>query len=171
MTTPRPAWMDDDALIAAVDMIGRAGARDLDIGHNGEDDSRLEDVRWHAYCTLRQPAATGVRVIEDGHPNPVAAVEALASRLLTGGTCTHCGGLIALSDEGAIALSGARMADGTTMTEARARSLPQCRYRREGKRWHRGCEGRYPRTPSGTVTVTGPTRRERREARRGGRRG
>jgi hypothetical protein len=170
VTAPPAPWMDDDALIASVDLVGRTGARDLEIGHNGdgEDGEAWNDVRWHAVCGY-----AGTRIIEDGHPNPVAAVEALARRLLTGGTCIHCRGLIALSDHGAVVHPGAVMADGSTMTVERARSLPQCRWHRQGARWVRGCEDTHPHRPSGTVTVTGPqpTRRERRAFRRGRRRG
>jgi hypothetical protein len=167
MTPPVP-WMDDDALVASVDLVGRTGARDLEIGHDGDDDSPMSAVRWHAVCSY-----SGARIIEDGHANPVAAVEALARRLLTGGLCTHCRGLIALSDAGTVVHPGATMADGSVMTVERARSLPQCRWSRQGKRWVRGCEDTHPHRPSGTVTVTGPqpTRRERRAFRRGRRRG
>lgn len=172
-TTPARPWMDDEALIASVDLIGRTGGRHLEIGHSGDEDSTMDEVTWHAWCNLRQVGAAGVRMIEDGHPDPVTAVEALAVRLLSGATCTHCKGLIALSAEGAVITPGTRMADGSTMTVARARSLRQCHWQRVGARWVRGCEGTYPVVPSGTVTVTGPTpnRAERRAFRRGGRRG
>lgn len=173
MTTPPAPWMDDEALIASVDLIGRTGGRELEIGHSGDEDSEMHEVTWHAWCTLRQPGAAGSRIIEDGHSDPIAAVEALARRLLTGATCSHCGGLVALSDFGAVISPGSLMADGSTMTAERARSLHQCRWRRRGDRWVRGCEGQHPRTPSGTVTVTGPApnRRERRALGRGRRRG
>lgn len=162
MTVP---WMDDDALIAGVDLIGRTGARNLEVGHNGDGDGdgARTDVRWHAVCSF-----SGTKVIEDGHPNPVAAVEALARSLMTGGVCTHCGGLIALSDRGAVIRAGSRLLDGTVMTEERARSMSQCRWTRQGERWVRGCEDRFPVTPSGTVTLQ-PSRRERRAQQRGSR--
>lgn len=173
MTTPPAPWMDDELLLASVDLIGRTGGRELEIGHSGDDDSTMAEVTWHAWCNLRQPGAAGVRIIEDGHPDPVTAVDALARRLLSGATCSHCRGLIALSSAGAVIAPGARMADGTTMTVERARALHQCHWRRDGARWVRGCEDVYPRTPAGTVTVDGPrpNRAERRAFRRGGRRG
>jgi hypothetical protein len=67
------------------------------------------------------------------------AAEGLAQRLLTGAKCTHCGGLIALSDGGAMAHPG-RMLDGSEWTEQQILAAGQCRYRRVGKRWTRGCD-------------------------------
>lgn len=155
-------WMDDDALVASVDLIGRTGARDLEIGHDGDgDEPAVSDVRWHAVCSY-----SGTKVIEDGHPDPVTAVEALARSLMTGGVCTHCQGLIALSDRGAVIRAGSRLLDGTVMTEERARAMSQCRWTRQGARWARGCEDRFPVTPSGTVRLS---RRDRRA--KGARRG
>ena len=62
---------------------------------------------------------------------------------------------------------GAGRTDGTTWTDedvAAVKSRPQCRYRREGKRWVRGCLDRFPERRSG------PNRAERRKGRRGRRR-
>lgn len=152
--------MDEDALVASVDVIGRTGARDLEFGHTGDDHSALADVTWWAVCSYQ-----GTRLMVEDHPNPVAALEALATRVLTGGMCTHCRGLIALSDDGAIAFDG-HLLDGSPMTRERAEAMPQCRWHREGKRWVRGCEDRFPLVPSGTVTA-GPNRAARRAKGRG----
>lgn len=125
--------LDEDALIASFDLIGRSGATAFEFGYLHED-VPTEQAGWWAKAQYR-----GTRVTEEDHRDPVAAIEALARRILSGGMCTHCGGLIALSDRGAVVHAGATMLDGSVMTEERARSLPQCRWRRLGRRWERGC--------------------------------
>lgn len=138
---------DEDALIAAVDLVGRAGATQFQFGYL-HDDVPIEDAGWYAHAQYR-----GARVIVENRADPVEAAEALARRLLTGGMCTHCGGLITLSDAGALVHLGATMADGTVLTATRARGMAQCRWRRVGNRWERGC---------GETPPAGPSRRERR---------
>ena len=153
--------LDDDAIIAAADLVGRTGARQLEIGYLHED-VPPDQAGWYAHAQYR-----GTRITAEDHPGPVEAVEALARRLLDGGLCTHCRGLIALSDAGAMVYPGAGRTDGTTWTDedvAGVKSRPQCRYRREGKRWVRGCLDRFPERRSG------PNRAERRKGRRGRRR-
>jgi len=149
--------MDDDALIAAADLVGRTGARGLEIGHL-HDDVPAEEAGWYAHAQFR-----GARITEEDHRGPTEAAEALARRLLTGSMCTHCHGLIALSDEGATVYPGSLRTDGSVWTAEeveKIRDRPQCRYRRMGNRWVRGCEGQTPR-PS-----TGPNRATRRARRR-----
>lgn len=153
--------LDDDAIIAAADLVGRAGARQLEIGYLHED-VPSDQAGWYAHAQYR-----GARITAEDHPGPVEAVEALARRLLTGAQCTHCRGLVALSDAGAMVYPGAARTDGSRWTDedvAAARARPQCRYRREGKLWVRGCLARFPERPSG------PNRAERRQGRRGRRR-
>lgn len=143
--------LDEDALNAALNLIGRTGARDLEIGYANDDAKDSRDGDWYAICSY-----TGVKVMEEHHPGPVQATDALARRLLTGAKCTHCGGLIALSDRGAYIAPGAVLLDGTRMDAAAYAAMPQCRWRRLGNRWERGCADRLPDRPPG------PTRRERR---------
>lgn len=137
-----PVQLDEDAMIAAFDMIGRTGARNVEFGYL-HDDVPVHLADWYAHAQYQ-----GSRIIVEHHVGPLEAVEALARRLLTGGRCTHCGGLVALSDTGAVAyvsdVPGATgsFVDGTTWTAAQARAAGQCRYRRVGNRWVRGCEGR-----------------------------
>jgi hypothetical protein len=126
--------LDEDAGIAAVDLVGRSGARQIEVGYL-HDNVPTEQAGWYAHAQYR-----GVRITEEDHRGPVEAVEALARRILTGARCAHCGGLVALSDDGAIAYPNARMADGTVWTEQQIRAAGQCRWTRETRRWKRGCE-------------------------------
>ncbi|QDY06143.1 hypothetical protein FJK98_02335 [Micromonospora sp. HM134] len=64
--------MNDDILIACVDLAGRAGATDIEIGHTGDDDTPAHQVRWYAVATYR-----GARLIADDHQSPTAAAMAL----------------------------------------------------------------------------------------------
>lgn len=123
---------DDDAAVAAVDLVGRTGATNLDFGYLHED-APVAQAGWWAHAQYR-----GSRITVENQPGPVEALEALARRLLTGARCTHCQGLIALSDGGAVAHPG-QMLDGTTWTEGELRTVHQCRWRRMGPRWERGC--------------------------------
>lgn len=125
--------MDDDALTAAADLVGRTGAQELQIGYLNDEPPH----RWYAHAQYR-----GTRITVEDQPGPVEAAEALARRLLTGAKCAHCGGLIALSDRGATAYRSAVMADGTRWTAEQARAAGQCRWTRMGRRWARGCEER-----------------------------
>ena len=163
----------DDAATAAIKLVGRTGARALEIGYQ-HDDVPVELAGW--YASVLYP---GTRVTTEDHRGPGAAVTALAERLLTGAECQHCRGLVALRPDGAMAHIGAVMADGTVMTEERARSAPQCRWRIEDDEWVRGCARRdpmhmhfdlRPRPAPGERMTVKPNRADRRAAKRGGRR-
>jgi hypothetical protein len=145
---------DEDAMDAGINLVGRTGAKGLEIGYENDDTVLAQDADWYA-----QAMYAGTRIIADHHRGPVEAVDALARRLLTGAKCTHCGGLIALSDRGARAFDSATLLDGTAMTAEKYAAMPQCRWRRMGKVWERGCLDRFPERPAG------PTRRERRARR------
>jgi hypothetical protein len=123
---------DRDELNAGVELVGRTGARELEIGFADDAEPAVD---WWASAKYR-----GARIDVEHYPTPAAAVHALAQRLLTGAQCNHCRGLIALSDEGALFLPGMVMADGSTFTLEEATSRPQCRWRRVGRTWRRGCE-------------------------------
>jgi hypothetical protein len=125
--------LDEDAVIAAVDLVGRSGATGFEFGYL-HDDVPTEEAGWWAKAQYR-----GARISVQDHRGPVEACEALARRILTGAKCAHCGGLVALSDRGAVAYGG-QMADGTTFTLEQARAAGRCRWTREGQRWARGCE-------------------------------
>lgn len=105
--------MDTDALEAAVDLVGRTGVRELEVGYTDETVKDAADADWHATATYK-----GAKVIMEHHRGPVEAVEALARQLLTGGRCTHC----------------------HRRTRIDGDSQMDCRWTRHGKRWVRGCE-------------------------------
>lgn len=122
---------DADVVIAAGDLVGRTGATDFEIGYLN-DDVPMAEAGWYATAVFR-----GAKLIEEAE-GPAEAAEALATRLLTGAKC-RCGRLVALHAGGAVAFN-ATMADGTTWTVDEARAAGQCRWRRDGERWRRGCE-------------------------------
>jgi hypothetical protein len=147
-----PDAFDRDALLAAVDLVGRTGARDFEIGYLNDADEpafAAHGPQWWAKAQYR-----GERIFVEDHTRPDAAAEALAVRLLTGAKCKHCGGLVALADDGALAFAEAHLVDGTSWTSEEAAAAGQCRWRRVGTRWERGCESRRP------------TRREKRARKR-----
>ena len=104
---------DDDALTAAIDLVGRTGATGFEVGYV-HDNVATEDAGWYAHAQYR-----GARVTHEAC-GPVEAAEGLARRLLNGGKCTHCGRTVTLSSVSA----GKR-----------------CKWTRRGDRWARGCEG------------------------------
>jgi hypothetical protein len=145
--------LDEDALIAAVDLVGRTGAEGFKVGYL--DDEPGTD--WYAEAQFR-----GAKVIVEA-PGPVEAAEALARRLMEGGKCVRCGCLIALSDSGAVAHPG-RMLDGTTWTAEQAAAAGQCRWTRMGRKWVSACgAGQDP--PPGERSQ--PRRQSKAQRRRG----
>lgn len=101
---------DQDALVAAVNLIGRSGATNIEIGYL-HDDVPMEEAGWYATAAYR-----GARLIEDEHRGPIEAVEALARRVLSGAQCRRCGKEIRLDDD-----------------------TPGCRWTRQGAKWTPGC--------------------------------
>jgi hypothetical protein len=79
---------DQDALVAAIDLVGRSGAHSVEVGYL-HDDVPVEEAGWYAQCSFR-----GARLIEENYRDPVQAAEALARRLLNGALCRRCGELI-----------------------------------------------------------------------------
>jgi hypothetical protein len=129
--------LDEDALIAAVDLIGRTGATGFEIGYLDDEPG----TGWYAHAQY-----CGARVTQEA-PGPVEAAEALARRLLTGGRC-RCGKLVALSDGGAVVHEGQVMMDGSEWGLEQAAAAGQCRWTRHGNRWVSACgAGRPEETP------------------------
>lgn len=126
--------LDEDALIAAADLVGRTGAKGFEIGYLHED-VPAEQAAWYAHAQYR-----GARITESDHKGPIEAAEALARRLLGGGKCTKCGGLVALSDSGAMIYPSATLTDGTKWTAEDAKAASQCRWTRIGRKWVAGCQ-------------------------------
>lgn len=107
--------LDEDALLAAIDLVGRTGATDFEVGYLN-DDVPIEKADWWARAQYR-----GARIQVEHYKGPAEASEALARRLFADAICTHCGALIRLSG-----------------------NKVGCRWRRAGARWERGCAKRIP---------------------------
>lgn len=110
---PQPTF-DEDAMDAGLDLIGRTGAKQIEIGWL-HDDVPVEKMGWYAHAQYH-----GTRITAESI-GPVEAIEALARRLLDGGTCAFCGQKVSLGD-----YPGKR-----------------CRWTRHGDRWVRGCEATH----------------------------
>lgn len=121
-----------EIMYAAVDLVGRVGAQQLQFGYLHED-RPAEEAAWYAYAQYG-----GTRISADDHPGPIEALQALAERLLTGAKCS-CGRLVSLSDDGAFAFHETRLADGSTFTAEQAAAAGLCQWRRIGPRWETGC--------------------------------
>lgn len=130
--------LDEDALIACVDLAGRSGATGFQIGYL-HDEVPVEDAAWFAYAQYR-----GARLTTDNHRSVTAAVEAFAELLLTGAKC-KCGRLVTTSADGAFAFFKARTSDGKSWNAHEAAKAGQCRWRRVGRRWTSACEQGEPR--------------------------
>lgn len=126
--------LDEDAVVAAVELVGRTGATGFEIGYL-HDDVPSDRAGWYAHAQYK-----GARISEEDHRGPTEAADALARRLLTGAKCTGCGGLVALSDAGAIAYPSATLTDGTKWDAKTAVAATQCRWTRAGRHWQKGCQ-------------------------------
>ncbi len=125
------AGLDEDAVIACADLVGRTGATEFQIGY-------LSDTaphQWYAHARYK-----GARISADDQPGPVEAADALSRRLLTGAQCQHCKGLVTLSNDGAPAYSRAHLVDGTPWNAEESGGASSCRWRRMGPKWTMGCE-------------------------------
>jgi hypothetical protein len=78
-----PMGIDEGRLLAAIDMVGRMGGRDIRIGFSDEEDG--EPVVWYACATFKQGGAEAA-----GALSPDRAAIRLVEQLADGGTCTHC---------------------------------------------------------------------------------
>lgn len=135
--------LDEDAMIAALDLIGRTGAREMQVGYL-HDDVPAEEADWWAHAQYR-----GARIVAEHHTGPVEALESLAERLLTGGKCTQCGKFTTLRDDGGIVYPNAHLTDGTAVDIDEARRLGFCHWQRIGRRWTQGCASRQQRRAAG----------------------
>jgi glutathione S-transferase len=109
--------LSEDAVVACADLVGRAGAREFEMGwtcpHVPDElaPHTCPEVTWHAAAFY-----LGARIVTGRHRSPSTAALALAERLLRGTTC-RCGKPVTLADA----------ADG-------------CRWRLVGQRWEPGCD-------------------------------
>ncbi|HEV2071079.1 MAG TPA: hypothetical protein VGR26_14915 [Acidimicrobiales bacterium] len=88
-----------DRLVAACDMVGRSGARSLELGYHpafDEHGNELDEAttpahrfRWWAKATYQG----AVLAVDDGR-GPIETVEALAARVQKDARCGRCGRLI-----------------------------------------------------------------------------
>jgi hypothetical protein len=107
---------------AAIELIGRSGAKSLEVGYHPLYDAAGNELdeavtpakryRWWAKAQWK-----GAVLAVDDHPGPNVAVEALAERVRRGATCAHCGRLIAWG----------------------SRRRRYCWWREIGGRWTPGC--------------------------------
>jgi hypothetical protein len=103
----------DDRANAAIDLIGRTGATQLEVGYL-HDDVPTDQAAWWATALYR-----GAKVTVEAKRSPVHALDALLARLLDGATCRWC----------------ARPVTNLASKDPRR----HCRYRRDGDRYVRGC--------------------------------
>lgn len=104
------ANMNDDTIQACLDLVGRTGATDFEIGYV-HDDVPVEKAGWFA-----QASYGATRVIVEDQTSPSLAAMALAERVLAGGGC-KCGQRVTLSSD-----------------------APGCRWRLMGAKWVSGCD-------------------------------
>lgn len=132
----------DVRLRAAVELIGRTGATSFEVGYEDDDVPVGQAPNWYATAEFH-----GGPVRTDLHVWPHQAAEALARRLLDGGTCTHCGDIVNVGDGAAF--------------------IGVCRWARRGDRWERGCLDCIPEgaRPIQTDQPNRPNRAARRRAR------
>lgn len=131
VTAQRPALTA--AAEACLELVGRTGARNLEIGYL-HDDVPVEQAGWYAHAQYR-----GARITIENRHGPSQALEALARRLLTGAKCNGCGKLVALSSDGAAFYPDGHLIDGTPWDEGQIRAAGQCRWVLAGTRWEMGC--------------------------------
>lgn len=101
--------LNEDAIKACADLVGRAGASGFEIGYM-RDDVPVEDAQWYAFASYQ-----GARIMAQDHRSPSAAALALAERLLSGAMC-RCRQPVSLSE-----------------------SVLGCRWQLKGPRWEPGC--------------------------------
>jgi hypothetical protein len=121
-------YVEPDAVVAVADLCARAGATEFEVGYL-EDDVPINEARWYAQVRFR-----GALLVCDERQSPDEACDALARRILAGGTCTGCNRLV-------------------TLNEPDLRR--QCRWHRDGSCWVRGCDGKRHATKKGVPGAEG----------------
>ncbi|GGK89358.1 hypothetical protein [Mangrovihabitans endophyticus] len=102
--------LNDDVVVACMDLVGRAGASGFEIGYL-HDDVPVAEAGWYAHAQYQ-----GARLIAQDHQSPTGAALALAERLLAGATC--------------------RCLQPVTLSDGQA----GCRWRLVGQRWEPACD-------------------------------
>lgn len=139
------SYMNEDAVVAAVELAARGGARGVTFGflHEGVP---VEEAGWYMEASWQ-----GTRLFVGDHRSPTTAALAFAERMLTRASC-KCGQQITLSDD-----------------------APGCRWRLMGKTWTPSCTaapilvkgGRGDLTAMAGAYYAAMNRRDRRKAKRG----
>lgn len=110
----------DDRAVAAIELIGRTGARDVEIGFL-HDDVPSDQADWWASANYR-----GAKVHVEHKRSPGHALDSLLARLLDGATCRWC---------------------GRQVTNRKTGNGPRyCRYVLQGDRYVRGCQTTHQET-------------------------
>lgn len=150
---------DNDRLIAAVDLVGRSGARNFEVGYLHDDVPAIQ-AAWWASARYK-----GTIIMVENEPDPWSAAEHLAVKLLTGGQCQGCGGLVALEELGGFAFFNATLVDGRSWTALEAVEAGLCRWERKGDKWIAGCGGVKREPPAGPNRAQRRGNKERRRRR------
>jgi hypothetical protein len=139
--------LDEDRMLAAVEVIGRAGATNFEVGYL-DDEVPSEMARWWASAKWR-----GTKVLVEDETGPDVAAEALAFKVIVPGQCVHCGRTITvrrIDDDGTpliYTISGHPLLDEDAIEETGLDAL--CVWNRRGRHWLRGCDGGYDRPAGG----------------------
>ncbi|MFD6097194.1 hypothetical protein ACFVWN_20395 [Nocardiopsis flavescens] len=116
---------EQQEITACVDLVGRSGAKDFELGHL--HDAPVPEAGWFATATYR-----GAKLIAEGHTGPVQAAQALARRVLVGALCVCCRHRVTLATPGAAAFG---------LTHSGSGGQQVCVWVRRGDRWVSGCRG------------------------------
>jgi hypothetical protein len=127
--------LNEDAIKACADLVGRMGAREFHIGHVREG-VPVDEAGWFAHALFRGGEKIGV----DEHLGPTEAADALCERLMTGAQCLACKSVVQFRDEGAVVYEKSTLLDGRRWDAEDAKRAGLCRWRRIGPKWVRGCE-------------------------------
>lgn len=100
-----------DAVLACADLVGRAGAKDFQIGFLNEEATTMAEAGWYATAKWR-----GTRFDSGPQQSPELAAMALATRVLKDADC-RCGQTVTLADD-----------------------EPGCRWQLVGREWKPGCD-------------------------------
>lgn len=157
MSTHQKFDATDDRLFAAIDVVGRSGAKSFEFGYL-HDDVPIAEADWWATALYK-----GTKITVEHHTDPASAAEALAVRILTGGMCNHCKKLVALTDEAGFAFFHATLLNGEPWDATIAAERGLCRWRREGRTWVRGCDNSQPGQRPADSNGSPLNRAERRE--------
>lgn len=125
--------LNDDAVCANYELIGRTGAKALEVGYLDDDPPH----RWYAHAEYR-----GTRITVENCAGPAEAVEALAVRLVHGGRCQGCRRLVGAVD-GPVPV-GTIIGEATPADADVEKTRGVCRWTRQGRTWVRGCGNPAP---------------------------